>query len=127
MCSGRGGAFARTAHKLVAPAIAASAFGHTCLAEEREWRDRNRRSFVDLHHASLQVYLPCFVTDNFITSQRLEAALQHCTLDVMVGLLPGVQARVHERFLDAPRSFGDNSEEDDAIYCEFVTVTHVDV
>jgi len=62
------------------------------------------------------------VADNFITSQQLEASMQHCTL-----LPRGLQARAHERFLDAPRSFGEKSEEDSVIYCVFVTVTHVDV
>jgi len=33
---------------------------------------------------------------------------------------------VHERFLDAPRLFGENREEAGAIYCVFVTATHVD-
>ena len=95
-------------------------------AQERERRDRNRRSFLDPYSTSLQVYLPCFVTDNFITSQRLEHAMQHRTLQVIAGLPPALQARFHERFLDAPRSFGENSEEDNAIYCVFFTVTHVD-
>ena len=75
------------------------------------------------------MYLPFFLTDNFIrvTSKRLlQADLQHRTLEVMAGLPPSMQARVHERFLDAPRSFGENSEEAGAIYSVFVTVTHVD-
>ena len=96
------------------------------MAQEREMRDRNRRSFLDPHRATLQIYLPSFVTDNFITSQRLEAAMQHRTLQVMACLPPALQPRVHERFLDAPRSFGENGEEAGAIYCVFVTVTHVD-
>jgi len=72
------------------------------------------------------VYLPFFATDNFVTSKRLEAVLQHRTLEVMASLPAAMQARVHERFLDAPRSFGENGEEAGAIYCVFVTVTHVD-
>jgi len=40
---------------------------------------------------------PFFVTDNFITSKRLEAALQHQALQVMAGLPPALQPRVHER------------------------------
>jgi hypothetical protein len=95
-------------------------------AQERELRNRNRRSFLDPHRGTLQVYLPFFVTDDFITSKRLEAALQHRTLQVMAGLPPAMLARVHERFLDAPRSFGENGEEAGAIYCVFVTVMHVD-
>jgi len=53
--------------------------------------------------------------------------MQHRTLQVMAGLPRGLQARAHERFLDAPRSFGGKSEKDSVIYCVFVTVTHVDV
>ena len=96
-------------------------------AEERERRDRNCRSFLDPHRVSLQVYRPCFVTDNFITSQRLEAVIQHRTLQVMAGLPPALQARLHERFLDAPHSCADKGEEDDAVYCVFSTVTHVNL
>jgi len=92
--------------------------------QEHELRNRNRHSFLDPHRATLQV--PFFVTDNFITSQCLEAALQHRTHEVMAGLPPAMQARVHERFLDAPRSFGENCEEAGAIYSVFVAVTHVD-
>jgi len=43
---------------------------------QEEFRDRNQRSLLDPHRATLQVYLPFFVTDNFITSQRLKVALQ---------------------------------------------------
>ena len=32
---------------------------------------------------------------------------------------------MHERFLDAPRACGENGEEAGAMYCVFVTVTHV--
>ena len=87
----------------------------------------NCHSFLDPHRTSLQVYLPCFVTDNFITSQRLEAVIQHRTLQVMAGLPPALQARLHERFLDAPHSCADKGEEDDAVYCVFSTVTHVNL
>ena len=44
----------------------------------------------------------------------------------MAGVPPALQARLHERFLDDPRSFGENGEEDNAICCLFFTVTHVD-
>jgi len=52
--------------------------------------------------------------------------MQHRTLQVMAGVPPALQARLHERFLDAPGSFGENGEEDNAISCVFSTVTHVD-
>jgi len=113
---GAQGSSARNARRRIRPHLPGT-------AEERE----RRRSFPDSHRASLQVYMPCFVTGNFITSQRLEAAKQHRTLQVMAGLPPALQARLHERFLDAPRSFGDNGEEDDAIYCVLFTVTRVDL
>jgi len=57
------------------------------------------------HRATLQVYLPYFVTNNFVTSQRLEAALQRHAVQVLAGLPLRLQSRVHERFLDAPDSF----------------------
>jgi len=44
----------------------------------------------------------------------------------MGGLPAAMQARLHECFLDAPLSFGENGEEASAIYCVCVTVTHVD-
>jgi len=75
---------------------------------------------------TLQVYLPYFVTDNLFTSHRVEHALQHHALQVIAGLPPALQPQVHERFLDAPRSFGENGEVPGAIYCVFVTATHVD-
>jgi len=60
MCSGRGGTFARMEHKTAVLAMPAV--------------DRNRRSFLDPHRASLQCTW-CFATDNFITSQRLETVM----------------------------------------------------
>jgi len=74
---------------------------------------------------TLQVYLPFFLTDNFITSQRLEAALQVHALEVMAGLPHALHVRVLERFHDpGPNHYGDNGEEAGAIYGVFVTVTH---
>jgi len=96
-------------------------------ALDRELRSRNRLTFLDPHRATLAVYFPYFITENFVTSQRLEAAPQHHTLQVMVGLPPAVQTCVQERFLGPPpSSYGDNGEEAGAIYCVFVTVTHWD-
>jgi len=119
ICTDRAqGSSARNGRRRIRPHLPGTAL-------EREFRDRNQRSLLDPHCATLQVYLPYFVTDNFITSQCLEAALQHHTLQVMAGLPPALQPRVHERFLDAPRSFGENGEEAGAIYCVFVTATHV--
>jgi len=78
-------------------------FGRRCVrphlpgtALEREFCDRNQHSLLNPHRATLQVYLLYFVTDNFITSQRLDAALQHHTLHVMAGLPPALQPWVHE-------------------------------
>jgi len=73
----------------------------------------------------LQVYLPYFITDNFVTSHRLEAVLQHHALQVMACLPPALQSRAYERFLDpAPDSYGYNGEQADAVYCVFGTATH---
>jgi len=73
----------------------------------------------------LQVYLPCFITDNFVTSQRLEAELLVHALDVMSNLPHSLFVRVLERFHNPnPDHYDDNGEEDGAIYCVFMTVTH---
>jgi len=94
--------------------------------QERKLYNRNCHSLIDPHRAKLQVYLSFFVTDNLITSKRLETALQYRTLEVMAGLPPTTQVQVHERFLDAPPSLGEIGEETSAIYSVLVTVTHVD-
>jgi len=64
-------------------------------AQEHELRNRNSRSFLDPHCATLQVYLPFFVTDNFVTSMRVEAVLRHQALQVMASLPSALQAQVH--------------------------------
>ena len=93
----------------------------------RELRSRNRRDFQDPHRATLQVYLSLFITNNFVTSQRLEAALQVHALDVMSHLPHSLFVRVLERFQDpGPDNYGENGEEAGAIYCDFMTVTHCD-
>jgi len=45
----------------------------------------------------------------------------------MAGLLPALQARLHVRFIDVPRSLGDKGEEDDVMYCVFFTVVYVNL
>jgi len=69
----------------------------------------------------------CFITDNFVTSQRLEAGLQVHALDVMSHLPHSLFVRALERFHDpGPDHYGENGEEASAIYCIFMTVTHWD-
>ena len=93
----------------------------------RELRSFYRRDFQGPHRATLQVYLPWFITDNFVTSQRLEAALQVHALDVTSHLPHSLFVRVLERFQDpGPDHYGENGEEAGAMYCVFMTVTHWD-
>ena len=97
------------------------------VALDRKLCNRNRRDLQDPHRATLQVYLPWFITNNFVTSQRLEAALQVHALDIMSHLPHSLFVRVLERFQDpGPDHYGENGKEAGAMYCVFMTVTHWD-
>jgi len=73
----------------------------------------------------IYTYTAILCDGQFHHVERLEAALQYNTLQVLAGLPPTLQPRVHERFLDDPPSFDENREEAGAIYYVFVTATHV--
>ena len=92
---------------------------------DRKVCSRNQRTFQDPYSVTLQVYLPFFVIDDFITSQRLEAAMLVHALEVLAGLPHALHVWVLERFHDTgPNHYSDNGEEDGATYGVFVTVTH---
>ena len=83
-------------------------------------------NFADPQRATLQVYMPYFVTNNFVTSQLLERALQARTLEVTLVLDDVHARRVRSCYFANGDLNGENGYEDNAIYCVFVTVTHVD-
>ena len=97
MCSGLDLVSAWMERKAAVHASAAVVFARTCQARPLNESFATATSILCSIPTAPRSKCTCyFVTDNFITSQRLDAALQHHTLHVMAGLPPALQPWVHE-------------------------------